>query len=415
MHNGLRSINQDRSGVVLILFALLLPFIVGMVGLGVETGIWYSSLRKLQSATDAATIAAVYEVRNGKGSTTVAASAEKEAIRNGYDASKGYTISVQVPTTGSYVGDDTAREAILTKPIQPLFSAMFLTNFITINTRAVATLTKSSEACILALDPTSNATFTNQGSADINLLGCSIAVNSAHSTAMALVGASVLSTECISIVGNYTTGGSSSLTTTCPAPVTNALPVLDPYVELPDPAIGACDQNNFSVSSGVISPGTYCNGINFSGNVILDPGVYIIDRGAFKVNAGATLTSNGGVTIFLTSSTGSQYASTSINGGSNVTLSAPTSGTYSGVLFYGDRDAPTGINQTLNGGGALDLTGAIYYPVGDVIYTGGASFLGSCNQIIGYTITFNGNTKMNNSCDGGMSSIDIKNNVSLVE
>ena len=64
----------------------------------------------------------------------------------------------------------------------------------------------------------------------------------------------------------------------------------------------------------------------------------------------------------------------------------------------------------------MDLTGAIYYPVGDVVYSGGSSISGSCNQIIGYTITFNGNAKMNNSCSGsGMSSIDIKNNVKLVE
>ena len=408
---------KDEAGVVIIIFALLLPIIIGFVGLGVESSLWFSSRRQLQSAADAAAIAAAYEIRSGSGSSSILSNATTEATRNGYDSGNSDTLALNMPpTTGTYTASATAVEVLLTKPVALLFSKVFIDDDVVVNARAVATLKKSSEACVLALDPTANASMTNQGTANINLDGCSIAVNSSHSTAMSLAGASILTTDCISIVGNYSTGGGASLTTDCSEPLTGARAVDDPYESLGEPTIGGCDYTNHSVSSGTLTPGTYCSGINFSGNVALDPGVYVIDRGSFKVNAGAILTSNGGVTIFLTSSTGSQYASVTINGGATVDMEAQTSGDYSGVLFYGDRDAPAGINQTLNGGASMDLTGALYFPVGDIKYTGGATINGSCTQIIGYSITFNGNADMNNSCPGsGVSSIDVNNKVGLVE
>ena len=135
------------------------------------------------------------------------------------------------------------------------------------------------------------------------------------------------------------------------------------------------------------------------------------------MNAGATLTGTN-VTIFLTSSTGSQYASVTINGGANVTLSANDSGDYAGILFYGDDDTPTSppSNQTFNGGATMDLTGALYFPKGNINYTGGASLGGSCTQMIAQTITFGGDAEMNTACsNSGMSSIEILDTVGLVE
>ncbi len=247
---------------------------------------------------------------------------------------------------------------------------------------------------------------------------CAVAVNSSSSSAMTISGSSMLTTDCAFVVGEYSVVSNATLTTECASAQSGALAVEDPYEDVAEPAIGACLQTNHSISSGTLPQGTYCRGVNFSGTVALETGgLYVIDRGSFEVNSGATLTGTN-VTIFLTSSTGSQYATVTINGGATATLSANDSGTYAGLLFYGDDDAPTSppTNHTFNGGATMDLTGALYFPTGNINYTGGASLGGSCTQLVAQTITFGGDADMNMLCDdSGMSSIDILDSVGLVE
>ncbi|WP_287150262.1 hypothetical protein [Mesorhizobium sp.] len=84
----------------------------------------------------------------------------------------------------------------------------------------------------------------------------------------------------------------------------------------------------------------------------LSPGVYVIQGGDFKANSNAVI-SGEGVIIYLAGSSG-----VSMNGTATVKLSAPTSGTYSGVLFYGDRANLAGSN-TFNGTADSLLTGAL--------------------------------------------------------
>ena len=410
---------RDRRGVVVIMFALMLPILVGFVALGVEMTFWFMLHRDLQSAADAAAIGASYSVKSNGSTSEVDAAALQEAVRNGLDISDGDTITVnKPPTSGSFTSNAYAVEVVLSRPVALLFSGVFLDNAISIDTRAVATLTSETEACVLALDTSASGTLTNQGNADISMTGCAIAVNSSNSSALSITGSSTLTTDCVYVVGDYSVGSNATLTTECPSAQSGALAVEDPYEDVPEPTIGGCLQTNYSISSGTLPQGTYCRGVNFSGTVALETGgVYVIDRGSFKVNAGATLTGTN-VTIFLTSSTGSQYASATINGGAIVTLSANDSGDYAGLLFYQDDDTPSipTSNHTFNGGATMQLTGALYFPNGNINYTGGAALGGSCTQLIAQTITFGGDADMNIACsDSGISSIDILDTVGLVE
>src|SRR4029079_18938819 len=101
-------------------------------------------------------------------------------------------------------------------------------------------------------------------------------------------------------------------------------------------------------------------------------GVYVV-QGALKVNANAVVAGSG-VTIFMAGS--NSYI---MNGNATVSLSAPTSGTYSGVLFYGDRTG-TAAQSTFNGTADSLLTGAIYFPRQHVHYLGNLSGTGGCNH-----------------------------------
>ena len=123
-------------------------------------------------------------------------------------------------------------------------------------------------------------------------------------------------------------------------------------------------------------------------------------------------------TMTETSRTEGIDASVTINGGAIVTLSANDSGDYAGLLFYQDDDTPSSptSNHTFNGGATMQLTGALYFPNGNINYTGGAALGGSCTQLIAQTITFGGDADMNIACsNSGISSIDILDTVGLVE
>ena len=230
-------------------------------------------------------------------------------------------------------------------------------------------------------------------------------------------GSSDLTVECATLVGGYDVGGVADLNTTCSAPKTNRPPIADPYADLEVPEFSGCDETNFQVNPSdtvTISPGVYCNGMTLKGNVTMDPGVYIIDQGTFQVNAGATVTGDG-VTIILTSSTGSDHATVTVNGGANMDLSAPTSGDYSGVLFFQDRDSDTDGDNKFLGGSTTEFTGALYFPQQEIRFTGGNAAGGNCTQIVSRIVTFSGNADLNNSCEGtGVPPIGLPGNIRLV-
>jgi len=138
-HPLMARLAADQSGVIIVMFALLLPVLVGFMGLGVEITFWYQHRRNLQTIADAAAIAGAYDVNSGGTQTTATTAATTDATRNGYSVSTD-TLAVKTPpTSGSYTADVRAVETVMTRQIIPLFAGYFLKNNVTINARAVAT------------------------------------------------------------------------------------------------------------------------------------------------------------------------------------------------------------------------------------------------------------------------------------
>lgn len=410
---------RQQGGTIAMMFAALLPVIIGGLAMGTDIATWYLSRRSLQSAVDAAAVATAYDISGNSTQATLQQTASSEMARNGYGNGSNITLTLNYPpASGAYSGDSGAVEVIVSQP-QPLaFMGYFLTTQATVGARAVADRPPSGQACILALNGTVNAALSLSGSASINLL-CSAAANSTSQDAISLSGHADLTAQDIYTPGNYSTSGSSTLSTSSP-PVTGSAPLADPYAGVNVPGIGACTYNNFAVNGGsqTLNPGVYCNGLNINGNanVTLSAGTYIIDRGSFNVNGGATLSGNG-VTIILTSSTGSNYATANINGGATVTLSAPTTGTYAGLAFFQDRNAPSNGSDSFNGGSTMNITGAMYFPDQSLNFTGGnTTGSGSCTEIIASTITFTGNSNINSNCpNSGIQFAGPAGSVKLVE
>ncbi len=392
------------------MFAVMLPVLVGIVGLGVESGQWYAGKRGLQTAADAAALSGAFERAHGH-PDRVQASALRDATRNGFVNTLPNTITVNnPPATGAYTGEQKAVEVILRAHPTLLLSAIDLRD-LTLVARAVAQVQVTGTACVLALDPSASAAISNSGNPTVNMAGCVLAANSDSSSAIDITGSSDLIADSLYTVGDYSSGGSATVNL-ARDPLTHEFALDDPYANVDIPTISGCDATNASYNnSRVINPGVYCGGISFGAqaNVRLNPGTYYLDGGDFRANAGAVVTCNcsgagDGVTFVLTSTgSPSQIGTVTINGGANITLNAPpNSSPFAGILFYQDRRAPTGSTDKFNGGANQSLTGALYFPNQTVEYAGNNSpNAATCTQIIGNQVVFTGNATINNTgCPG---------------
>jgi len=173
-----------------------------------------------------------------------------------------------------------------------------------VKARAVAVVIGDGTACVLSLNKTASGAAIAQGSTTVNLSGCSLYDNSANASALTVGGSARLSALSVGVVGGIS--GNTSITAV-QGVNTGVQPLADPYAKLQVPAFSGCDDHNFTAKTKVtINPGVYCGGmkLNAGADVTLNPGIYYIDRGDLTVNGGATMTGTG-VTIILTSSTGS--------------------------------------------------------------------------------------------------------------
>lgn len=398
---------SDRSGATGLYFGLLATLLLGFVGLGIDVGVWYGARRQAQNAADSSAFSAA--VALGAGSPDVAGEARAVARQYGFvHGVDGVAVFVnQPPVSGERLGDGRAIEVIIERPARRIFTRLFLQEAKAIRARAVgASGIGGSNACVVALDATASASALETGSADVNLVGCSLYANSSSPEAFALKGAARLTAQSINLVGGYSVGSNATLTTSSGVRTGQPL-VADPYLDVPIPPYSGCTYNSASLTSGVYGsisggPTVFCNGlrINSGVTVTLRPGVYIIDRGALQVNGGATLTGDG-VTLVFTSSTGSGYATAQINGNSVVNLTAPSSGPTSGLIFYQDRRAPAGVTNSFNGGSSQLLRGAIYFPKQIVSFNGGSSTSADgCTQLLAAEVAFRGNSRLQLNCSG---------------
>lgn len=422
---------MDRRGVIAVMFALMLPF---LVGLGVEVGYWFQHRRDVQTLADAAAIAGAYEAMDSSATTTtVTTAATADASRNGFSVTTDTIAVAYPPSSGTYSSDATAVNVSVSRTVQLLFSSWFLGTSVTVSASATANSAPSgNEACVLALSSTASGAVSVSGTASVSLDGCQVATNSSHAKSVDVSNNADLTTDCITTVGDIDGSPTYSV---CSSASTNASTITDPYSSLAVPtdvAAHGCDYSGsgnsaYSPADGEtisVNPAddyaVICNGltVNSGDTITFDAGTYVIDEGTFKINGGAFVTGTD-VTIILTASDGSGYADVSIAGGSTMSLSAPTSGDYSGILFFQDSNAPSSPSSSFDftGGSNTELTGVIYVPNNDVNFNGGNSTDDNgCLQIVANTVTFNGNADLENQCTGlGLNTIYTSYAVSLVE
>jgi Flp pilus assembly protein TadG len=371
-------LRRDERGQVLVLAALWMTLLLGFLGLAVDTGFLFHARRVAQTAADCAAIAGAAELNYGDYATAAQTAATQNGVTNG---TNGATVSVNPsgttvpsPLYGAYTGKAGYVEVIITVSQPTYFMRIFThSSSMAVNARAVATVS-SDQDCLYTLN-TSATDITVNGASQLNAPGCGILDDSSSSTAMSVTGSGDVTAGSVGVVGTAYTDNSGSTIT--PTAVSGIAPLSDPLSFLTSPisSSSSCvaDPINgtyYAASANktigpATSTGVVCyDGLNISNGatVNLNPGIYVIN-GEMSFGGGATINAPGGVTFYFPStSTGSGFVDGSLNiaGGVTVTLIAPTSGTYDGILFYQDRSDPDA--AYFAGGANSTFEGILYFP-----------------------------------------------------
>jgi hypothetical protein len=126
------------------------------------------------------------------------------------------------------------------------------------------------------------------------------------------------------------------------------------------------------MTSTTLNPGVYCGGIELrsQASVTFNPGVYYLAGGGLNANAGAKMNGTGITFVNTEKKPTYQYDKIWINGGAQINLSAPTSGTWKGILFYQDPKINSTKQNIFNGGADMKLTGIVYFPTTSTKFSG---------------------------------------------
>lgn len=390
----LRRFKYDQSGSYTIVFALLMPVLVGAAGLGTEVGWWFYKHKNMQSAADSGAVSAAAA---GTNLTT-----EANAVTSTYGYANGLNNATVIvnrpPSTGNHTSNPQAVEVIVGQSQPRLLSALFGSAPVPITARAVA-VPNTGTGCVLALNSTASPAVNVGGSNKLNLLKCNLYSNSSAHPSLDVGGSAAVSANQVGAVGGIS--GTSNITAS-DGIRTGMRPTADPYESVSPPTQPSCSNAKINVNSSEkytsLDPGCYSGSItvNAGATLTLSPGIYYLDGANLNVAGNATITGTG-VTLVFTGS-GSSWGTATIGSNAVVDLTAPSSGSTRGIVVYGDRKMPAGTAFNLGGGGTQNFGGAIYLPKANLSFSGGNGTSTSCTKIIADTMTFTGTSNLQVDC-----------------
>jgi len=412
----LKRFARDRDGGTMVFVGALLPVLFGVSAIGIDYAQAVAVRAELQAGADAAAMAGVSRLPDAGQAETWALS---YAGTNLPAAKHGDAIIGDEVETGTWDPDALAfssggalpnavrvtarRSTARGNPIQTIFAGAIGIAPLDVSVSSVARMDVAAEACILALSTTAPRGVNFSGGANLTLRGCNVMSNSSASNAVEQKGSSKVSVPCLIAVGGVSSAGGVTLTR-CTRAITNSAKASDPFKDLPLPT-GLTNRNDNGQN---LLPGLYKNGLNLKDTKTLAAGTYVVQGGTLRINANA-MVSGTGVTFILTNGADVHY-----NGSASVSLSAPTSGTYKGLLFYAAQGNAAG--AIFNGGSGTSMTGALYFPSGAVNYSGNVAGSNGCIQIVADTIEWTGSSNFSGDCSAfGMDDIPTPGTFVLVK
>lgn len=354
-------IGNAQKGQSLVFVAVGLLILLGIMGLAIDMGHLRHVKRQMQTAADAAAVAAAGEIDFGD----FVVAGKKASSNNGFtDGTGGVTVVVNHPPAAPdpHNGNNFYVEAKVTNPAVPTyFAKIFGISTVSMTTRAVAA-EGGGNNCIFALTP--NNTGLSVVALALVSSPCGIVVESSSNNAITCAFLAAINASSIGVVGNV----GSFLCNITPTPKKIRVPVpADPlaaWAAANTPAVGNCGTTNASPYTGAsaplnltgnvtLRPGVYCGGIQLlpGANATFLAGTYILKS---TNNAGGNIANSRGLTVDVAASAhvtafggsdgvtfynpgpaaGIQFIGGGAFSASGVKFTAPTSGQYEGILFF---------------------------------------------------------------------------------
>lgn len=397
----IRQVLGDRSANAVVVTSFSILAMVGGAGLATDTIQWTLWKRQLQRMSDSAALAGAFAVARGNSASSAA---QSEINRYNIITLNGSPTIESPPSTGPWNGNGKAVRVVLNSSRALPFSSIFTTAAPNIQATATAAAVGFGTYCAVATKKNTGIGVTFQGSATVNL-NCGVISNSQGTQSVYAGGSSSIVASPISGVGQVPASTNYAAGT-----VINSYSMAqpDPYETIGMPTGYSCSgelsvQSNQTRNIQNNSGGVQCyRGMDIKGTANFDPGIYVIDGstgGSLNINAQAKVTCTGCVFILTTTSSDKTTVATAkMNGGATWQVTAPESGTYSGIMLYQDRSAVLGPTNYVTGDNSSKMQGAIYFPNQDVQFTGSSTMDTKCVQIVAYTITFTGNNYIQNEC-----------------
>jgi Flp pilus assembly protein TadG len=394
-----RSFLGNEEGASIIIIALILPALIGAMGLAAEVSYWHLNHRAMQNAADVAAIAAATN-----GGSNYAAEAKAVAAQYGFqDGTKNVTVTVTNPSTAT--GCTANCYVVAISDQVPLFLSQvvgFKGNTTvsgqpasTIGTSAVATSAPAYPYCILALASSGVQGMKTDGAPTSNLNGC----NTMSDTSAACNGSNLKANFGDAVGTNKNCGIVAN---------SNSTAVADPYASLatsvPIPAdtcSGSYPQepkkgtlpssNQWSGTNNFNGNKVVCGDQQLTGDTVMNNTVLVIENGVLDTN-GYKLSGTNLTVIFSGSSNGSyQHIPT---GGGTLDIAGPTTGSWKGVAIYQDPALTKGVDITAAGNTPTwNISGLVYLPHSSVTLSGAinkASGGFSCFDLVVDNVTING-------------------------
>ena len=364
MKRTVSKFSRARGGNIAVVFAVIAPVMIGLVGAAVDYAQYNSFRSQLQSIADMAAVA-------GARHYSIAGQNKKVPKAVAEDAAKSQLGTIVRLADKQAKADADAQSSTVQVDVSANFRPSFMTamvaNPLKIAVSAKAQAVGAANICVIALSENNKDTLVIKDDAAVTGSNCAVYSNSTHNKGLQVTNTAELKSVLTCSAGGYD-GPDGNYD---PVPLTDCPAREDPLSDFSPPAQPTCTLalSEFTDIVTTINPGAYCSGLTIGGtaDVTFNPGVYFIVDSDLRILSEAKVSGDGVSFVFL-----GKTSSFRADPGTSVDFEAPTTGPMAGILMFQDRDANPQRRYEFSSNDAKTLVGAIYLPVG-VFYVDASS------------------------------------------
>lgn len=352
LYSEMARFSTSNAGAVAIIVALAAPFMVAVGASAVEYSTLSNHKSRLQSALDAAALAATRELSLSNADERTVEHVLQSVVAANMPDNSG-------PPRLTYSIDRNAMQVTVagTMDVDMAFSRIFGMNTMPVGADATAQALGQPNICVLGLHSSSTETIYLGAHSRLTGNDCAVFSNSTSPSGVEANGQSLLTSSTTCSAGGYR-GGAENFH---PMPFVDCPHFEDPLSHRTPPTFSGCDYTDYDVGSGrhTLNPGVYCGGISVNGNaeVTLTPGVYVIHEGEFRVVSNAILDGVGAG--FYLSGADLRFF---FGPNARLNLEAPVDGEMAGLLFFSDRAQSGDVSNEIYSNFVNNMVGTVYLP-----------------------------------------------------